>query len=63
MVFFVALLANNNLMLCFQDCQFTKLKDDTALHVVFQGNRDLKILWTRPRRTSTGTEKFNSRNN
>ena len=38
MVFFVAPLANNNLMLCFQDCQFTKIKDDTALHVVFQGN-------------------------
>ena len=25
-------------MLRFQDCQFTKIKDDTTLHVVFQGN-------------------------
>ena len=26
------------MMLCFQDCQFTKIKDNTTLHVVFQGN-------------------------
>ena len=25
-------------MPCFQDCQFTKIKDNTTLHVVFQGN-------------------------
>ena len=31
-------LITNNIMLCFQDCYFTKIKDDTALHVVFQGN-------------------------
>ena len=28
-------------MPCFQDCQFTKIKDNTTLHVVFQGN----IYW------------------
>ena len=27
-----------------------------------QNNRDLKILWTRPRRTATGSEMFNSWN-
>ena len=25
-------------MLCFQDCQFTKIKDNTTLRVAFQGN-------------------------
>ena len=29
-------------MLCFQDCQFTKIKDNTTLHVVFQGNIHLE---------------------
>ena len=28
----------NSIMLCFQDCQFTKIKDNTSLRVVFQGN-------------------------
>ena len=30
------------MMLCFQDCQFTKIKDNTTLHVVFQGNIHLE---------------------
>ena len=31
-------LVANSIMLCFQDCQFIKIKDNTTLHVVFQGN-------------------------
>ena len=31
-------LVANSIMLCFQDCQLTKIKDNTSLRVVFQGN-------------------------
>ena len=31
-------LVADSIMLCFQDCQFIKIKDNTTLHVVFQGN-------------------------
>ena len=36
--------------------------DDDDGNDVFDDIRDLKILWTRPRRTSTGSEMFNSWN-
>ena len=35
---------------------------DLGLQELQKGIRDLKILWTRPRRTSTGSEMFNSWN-